>query len=113
MESEQVAYVDKVAGLLLQRPELRVRFCGVSTRADQAALAAAAAAPDAAGADDASAETPEAARQPTLRELAEARARNVKARLVREHKVPASQLFLCAPEIREDDDLPPSVKLRV
>ncbi len=103
-------YLEKIAGLLRQRPELQIKLCGVATPADQAALDAAAAAGDA---GDAPSPANADGQVPTLRELAEGRARNVKSLLVEKHGISSGQLFLCAPEIREDDDEPPSVNMRV
>ncbi len=105
------AYLAKVADMLKQRPEVTVKLCGIATPADQAALNAAgqvdAPNPDAAGADSSDGESS------TLREIAESRSLAVKKLLVGEMGVKASQLFLCAPKVLDDDGEKPSVEMQV
>ncbi len=103
-------YLTKVAGVLAQRPALRLKLCGAAVAGDRETLAsrAAAAAAKAAASKDKSGETdtatdarpqPPAIPDARLEALARERAAAVKALLVREHGIKPDRLFICQPAI--------------
>jgi hypothetical protein len=110
---DNTPYLGKLAGLLQERPKMRVTLCGLATEADrQSILASAEAARQRQLAQDPGAEPPPAARVPDeqLLELAKGRAEAVKRSLV-ELGISPERLFLCKPEIDKEAEAVPRVDL--
>jgi hypothetical protein len=89
-------YLERLAGLLDKRPELRIRICGTAVASDLAALRKSR--PGDIGDD-------------TLQLLAKTRADAVKDHLVSQYGVTPERLFICLPEVMPQSDIPPQVKL--
>ncbi len=118
-------YLDKIAGLLQDRPGLKITFCGISTLSDKQALQqqAVAAAQTAAAASQqarderpATEQTTVAAGVPEISEeqlltLAEQRGVAVKAYLVEQQGAAPERLFPCHPEYVAHESAQPSVVL--
>ena len=103
--AESDGYLEKVAGILKDRPEVNIKICGLAVAADRAALGGTAAA-DAKDKAGASGKAVAAVTDQQLLELAKQRAAFVKDRLVIKYGASASRLVACTPEIdaAEDDD---------
>lgn len=103
--TESDGYLEKVAGILKDRPEVNIKICGSAVEADRAALGGtvAAEAKDKGGAPG---KAVAAVTDQQLLELAKNRAAFVKDRLVTKYGVSASRLVACTPVIdaAEDDD---------
>ncbi len=104
LQAEQRPYLDKVAGLLKQRPGLTVRVCGIGVQQDLPPPAT----PPATDAQETGAvvvpaEQAVANAQKALESLAQTRADNVMAYLVEQAGVSASQLVHCAPRLELDN----------
>ena len=103
--AESDDYLEKVAGILKDRPEVNIKICGSAVEADRAAMggSVAADAKDKAGASGKAVAT---VTDQQLLELAKKRAAFVKDRLVIKYGVTSSRLVACTPEIdaAEDDD---------
>ena len=103
--AESDGYLEKVAGILKDRPEVNIKICGSAVAADRVALGGAVAveAKDKSGASD---KAVAAVTDQQLLELAKKRAAFVKDRLVIKYGASASRLVACTPEIdaAEDDD---------
>lgn len=97
---DQAVYLEKVVGLLNERPKLTVRVCGVATASDRAELATQA------RAQGQSPQIPDDA----LLTLAQQRSADIKRRLVDQGIAP-DRLFICNPEIRTAADASPRVEL--
>ena len=103
--AESDGYLEKVAGILKDRPEVNIKICGSAVEADRAAMGGSVAA-DAKDKASASDKAVAAVTDQQLLELAKKRAAFVKDRLVIKYGVTASRLVACTPEIdaAEDDD---------
>ena len=104
-------YLEKVAGILKDRPEVNIKICGLAVEEDRPALSLKAAGKD----KDANRKNKknDPAGDQQLLELARQRAAVVKDYLVAEHAVTASRLVACQPHIDEDDDAAPRVDLLI
>jgi hypothetical protein len=100
------SYLDKLAGLLLERPRLHLTFCGVAAVQDVAA-AEAVEGDGSASADGAPAVVDEAA----LLELARARGSAVHDYLIDVRGIPAARLFRCHPEYAAECEEGPRVEI--
>jgi hypothetical protein len=100
------SYLDKLAGLLLERPRLHLTFCGVAAVQDVAA-AEAVEGDGSASADGAPAVVDEAA----LLELARARGSAVHDYLIDVRGIPAARLFRCHPEYEAESEEGPRVEI--
>jgi len=108
-------YLDKLTGLLKDRPALRFQICGLATEADRQALAAAAAAQAAAQPAKDGETKPAPAAAPVIADdqllkLAEERAAAIKRQLVDRGAAP-ERLFVCNPEIDKAADAKPRADL--
>jgi len=108
-------YLDKLTGLLKDRPALRFQICGLATEADRQALAAAAAAQAAAQPAKEGETKPPPAAAPVIADdqllkLAEDRAAAIKRQLVDRGAAP-ERLFVCNPEIDKAADAKPRADL--
>jgi hypothetical protein len=112
---ESDSYLEKVAGILEERPEINIKICGLAVAADRAALGGGSAVKDAKAKTDGSDKDVVAATDQQLLGLASKRAGFVKDRLVIKYGVTASRLVACTPEIddSEDDDSVPRVDLLI
>jgi hypothetical protein len=112
---ESDSYLQKVAGILKDRPEINIKICGLAVAADRVALAG----EPAAGTDSKKTDAPARAAEPVtdqqLLDLASQRAGSVKDHLVVKYGVTASRLVACTPHIddAEDDDNAPRVDLLI
>jgi hypothetical protein len=100
--AETDGYLEKVAGIMKDRPEINIKICGLAVAADRVALGGAVAADE----KDKSGATDKAAAAVTdeqLLELATKRAAFVKDRLVIKYGASASRLVACTPEIDTGD----------
>ena len=99
-------YIDHIAKLMDERPELRMNLCGHAVPADRKALT-----PRSGGEKEDDAEKRAAAvDEQTLLDLARRRAEKVKQRLVKRHGITAERVFICQPEFRKDQDAKPQVE---
>jgi hypothetical protein len=109
-----LGYLEKVAGVLKDRPEVNIKICGLAVADDRLALSEPAPAteknPDAKAAKGSESVTDE-----QLLDLARARADFVKSHLIGKHAVNGSRLVACKPHIDsgEDDDQAPRVDLLI
>ena len=112
---ESDSYLEKVAGILKDRPEINIKICGLAVAADRAAFGGGSAVKDAKAKTDGSDKGVAAATDQQLLGLASKRAVFVKDRLVIKYGVTASRLVACTPEIddSEDDDSVPRVDLLI
>jgi len=124
-------YLDRIAGLMRERPGLRIRLCGWATPADRTRLAAETAAKTEMPAPEAEADTqssgplaaaaaasttpvpPPEISDEDLQALARRRAETVKPRLVERHGIAAERLFVCHPEIDSGPGALPRVELLI
>ncbi len=97
LDADPLAYVERIAGMMGERPEMRVTLCGIATEADRGALQAAG--------------KPFEGESPVL-ELAAARANAVR-KLLAERKVPADRLFSCNPKLETGADAEPMVRVEI
>jgi hypothetical protein len=109
-------YLDKLDGLLSERPQLRVQICGLASEADRQALLGIettrrAQASAAEGTYTLTApQPPPLVKDETLLQLAEQRAANIKRLLVKRGIAP-ERLFVCNPEIDKASKAQPRVEL--
>ena len=96
-------YIDHIATLMGERPELRVNLCGWAAPADRGALA-----PQTA--EGRTRRRPPAVDDAVLLDLARDRAERVKERLTAGHGVAPERLFLCRPELDPDTEARPRVE---
>lgn len=95
-------YLDRVAALMKERPEVRVKLCGKATPAD----------PPKEGEKSLSGDPSNGANTHLL-ELARKRASVIKDFLVTRKKIAPERLFICNPEINSDPGDPPRVELLI
>jgi len=112
-----IGYLEKVAGVLKDRPEVNIKICGLAVSDDRVALsgqAPAAPAPEK-NPDVKTAKILEPVTDEQLLALARARAGFVKSHLIERHAVNGSRLVACEPHIDsdEDDDQAPRVDLLI
>ena len=110
------AYVDKLKTLLDERPQLSLTLCGVATGTDRQVLAGVGSKDKEATATAGKPATGVADKQPqtvvsdeALLDLARRRSAVVKGRFIAEHKIDASRLFNCHPQIDATADAAPGV----
>jgi len=103
-KAEVDGYLEKVAGILKDRPEVNIKICGLAVAADRVAMGGVA--EDSKAKSEASGKAAVAVSDQQLLELAKQRAAFVKDRLVIKYGVTAGRLVACTPEIdgSEDDD---------
>ncbi|MEH6639335.1 MAG: DUF748 domain-containing protein [Porticoccaceae bacterium] len=112
-------YLGKVAGIMVNRPELNIKVCGVASENDRATLSAQATAAAVAagkqGDKQAAAKLPEpvAISDKQLLALATERAGVITDYLVSEHAVTASRLVACQPVIDSTVESKPRVDLLI
>ena len=117
-------YMDKLAAILKEKKDLRVRLCGWATESDrtgQRETAPEAAAPSASesletkSAPGRQSDAPKGARFPLSEEdilaLAEQRADLIEDTLVSRHGIKDERIFICKPEIDKSPDSKPRVEL--
>lgn len=101
-----VSYLDKLGGLLTERPRLHLTFCGVATPEDLAAAQASA------GDQGASAEVaPAVVDEAALLELAKARGSAMHDYLIDVRGIPAARLFRCHPQYEAESEEGPRVEI--
>ncbi len=115
LNDEATQYLKKVAGVLNNRPGLEVEVCGKAVSKDRSVLLEQ---KKSAGAEMKKKETGKEGEfaPPTheeLRNLAKMRAANVKENLVKQHDINNERLYLCLPEILEQQDEKPRVDLLI
>ncbi len=114
-------YATKIASLMTERPQLRIKLCGKATLQDSQQLIQqmqetwknkrASSSP---GSDPGTAKPPIfTITDEQLLELALQRSDAVKNILVNDHKIDASRLFLCQPAIDKDKDAQPRLDLTI
>jgi len=101
LTSQTSDYLDHVARVLVARPQVAIKLCGVAVAADRAVLA---------GTERQSAAT-EA--EPQLRQLALRRGEEVKRYLVEQHHIAADRLAACLPDIDAHEQAHPRVELLI
>jgi hypothetical protein len=109
-------YLDKVAGILKERPEVNIKLCGVAVESDRDAFEEQAAASAGGDGKEKQAETaPEPPRigDDRLLALADQRDAAVKEYLISKHAVPAARLVACQPQIDADAAAEPRVDLLI
>ena len=89
-------YLSYVAKLLQDRPQLRIRLCGIATANDRIAL---------------SKNSRKKVSDEQLLELARERALKIAEHFIKEYSIAARRLFLCNPVIASDNQSTPQVKL--
>jgi len=119
IEYARFEYLDKVAGILKERPEVNIKLCGVAVEADRVAFQEQAS--TAAGGDGKEKQA-EAAPEPApalaisddrLIALADQRDAAVKEYLIATHGVNAGRLVACQPQIDADTAAEPRVDLLI
>lgn len=91
-DGQGIAYLEKLASLLNERPKMRLRICGKAWSGEAADIPGARA-------------LAERDRADRLRQLAQARGEAIKGALAQAHGVAADRLFLCQPEVGDDQAL--------
>ena len=104
-------YLEKVAGILKDRPDVNIKICGFSVAEDRPGLGLKSASKDRDA--DREKEKDDSEGNQQLLQLARQRAAAVKDHMVAEHAVSASRLVACQPHIDEDDDAAPRVDLLI
>lgn len=102
-------YVSKLSSVLTERPQLRIKLCGHATPDDRAAFSRAQTKPGSTITSPADPGQTDSNINKKLQELANSRAEAVKDSLTNTHKIEASRLFICKPEIDKDSDSKPRV----
>lgn len=97
LDETDISYLQHIAGVLTNRPQLRINLCGTTVPADRAALLS----------------TGVAITEESLPALATQRADRIKEYLVKQHRVAPERLFICHPETLTDKDAPPQVRLLI
>ncbi len=120
LSGEATAYLDKIAGLMRDRPALTITFCGVSSIEDLQYMRAQVVSPTA-ETIEAGAEAPEGSdvapvtALPTFDaeriQLAQSRGNAVHDYLTGKHAIDAERLFRCRPEVEEQDGDGPRVEI--
>jgi hypothetical protein len=100
---ESYGYLEKVAGILKDRPGVNVKICGLAVDEDRPEM----------GLKPASKDREDPEGEQKLLTLAGQRAAAVKDHLVEEHRVTASRLVACQPHIDEDEEAEPRVDLLI
>jgi len=117
IDYERFEYLDKVAGILKDRPEVNIKLCGVAVESDRAAFREQATA--AAGGDDKDKQSGTASQPPPpisddrLLKLANQRDTAVEEYLIRRQGVNAGQLVACQPQIDAGATAKPRVDLLI
>lgn len=101
---EAGSYLQKVAGILKDRPELNIKICGQAVAADRVVLAGGTVAKEVDGKTGDAARDAKPVTDQQLLDLASQRAGFVKDHLVVKHGVTASRLVACTPGIDDDDE---------
>jgi hypothetical protein len=101
---DSYGYLEKVAGILKDRPEVNVKICGLAVEEDRPVLAMQSAGKEKGAAEKDKKETGATVSDEQLLELARQRAAAVKDHLVAEHAVTASRLVACQPHIDDEGD---------
>jgi hypothetical protein len=111
---DSYGYLEKVAGILKDRPKVNVKVCGLAVEEDRPALGMQSASKEKDTSGKNEKETDVAISDQQLLELARQRAAAVKDHLVAEHSVTASRLVACQPHIDDEgDDGAPRVDLLI
>lgn len=105
INDEARAYLDKAAGLLKDRPEVRLMLCGYGAPADLA--------PDGDGARAADKEGAGTAEKTLLDDLANRRSFAIKDYLVGNHGISPDRLFVCKPAVDDSRGAKPRVELLI
>jgi outer membrane protein OmpA-like peptidoglycan-associated protein len=100
---ESYGYLEKVAGILKDRPGVNVKICGLAVDEDRPEM----------GLKPASKDREDPQGEQKLLTLAKQRAAAVKDYLVEERSVNASRLVACQPHIDEDNEAVPRVDLLI
>jgi len=114
-------YLERISVLMKERPELRIRVCGIATESDRAVLAERTAEKAAESASQAEPQVDAAQAEKAaplvsdeqLQVLANGRAEAVKEHLVRQRNIDPERLFVCHPEVARKSDAEPQVKLLI
>jgi len=125
LDATAADYLDALAERLEQRPRVRLNLCGIAVADDAAVLAAPAGEAPAAGPESAAPDEAEAAAEPApdapataapdlpmeaLRQLAQARGEAVADYLAGRGIAP-DRLFVCSPEVDDDEGAAPQVEI--
>jgi len=97
-------YLEKVAGILKDRPEVNIKVCGLAVQEDRTAPGMQPAGKEKTASGKGEKEAGAVASDQQLLELARQRSTVLKDYLVAEHAVIASQLVACQPHIDDEDD---------
>jgi len=120
LDDTAAQYFDRLAGLMQERPKLRVKLCGRAVPADRDTLEQAAAAAAARKAQEAKVKPPVQPPPPPppiseeqLQALARQRATAAKDYLINRHGVAAERLFVCKPELDTAAEAKPRLELAI
>ncbi|UCC56806.1 MAG: DUF748 domain-containing protein, partial [Gammaproteobacteria bacterium] len=106
-------YLDKVAGIIAQRPNINVKLCGVATTADRMALQEQAMAAIAEKKNKESEQQAPAIDDEQLVEIADQRDAAIKDYLINKHGIKPGRLVACQPAIDAEKDAEPRVDLLI
>jgi hypothetical protein len=106
-------YLDKVAGIIKQRPNVNVRLCGVATAADRTALQEQALAADEDKKKKKAEQQAPAITDEQLIELADQRDAAIKDYFIEKHAVKPGRLVACKPAIDAEEGVEPRVDLLI
>jgi len=108
LQGDTDGYLEKVAGILKDRPEINIKVCGVAVAGDRQALADAQATASTTAKDSKDSKDTKdailAIDDAQLLELAKQRADNVKDMLVSRYSAKSSQLVACQPAISDGEE---------
>ncbi|WP_286266830.1 DUF748 domain-containing protein [Thalassotalea atypica] len=90
---EQREYIDQIAGLMIERPEMHIKLCAVAAISEMA--------------------TPKENADEKLRELSLQRAGHLKSYLMSEHNIESKRILLCAPSVDESEQATPRMEFSV
>jgi hypothetical protein len=101
LTSQHQDYLSKIANVLADRPNIKIKVCGVAARADQDLLQSQSE-PEQLGDSTITTQTPATSFVAELETLAVARAAGVRDHLVTEHQISPSRLATCLPRVAVD-----------
>ena len=120
LSHEAIQYKEKIAAILTDRPQLRIKVCGIATSRDRNALVArqleilkAEKAMKKQAADPAKPTRLPVIPDSILLEIASKRADNLKAALINDHKIQPDRLFGCLPIIDKEAGTDPRVEIGI
>ena len=103
LNPDSVAYLQKIAAILRERPDLKVSVCGLATETDRSYLSE----------QGLKQGTASSSIDDPLLELAQTRAEVIEDHLVNQYEIENKRIFICKPELDKNAEAPPRAELLV